>query len=178
MWIPHWTQLAAIAAACQELQKCGCKKTCSGNYIRVFNQRTQLESINKQHGKFTIMISKKHEKEYFERIKCDLLLGKMNQCFYNTQMNVDRKSCDSIHSPLTAACKGGNEKIVQLLLDKGSDVNQVDIGGYTPLTSACIRGNEKIVQLLIDKGSDVNQVETSGYTPLTAACSEEKEMRR
>ncbi|CAG2249487.1 unnamed protein product [Mytilus edulis] len=31
MWIPHWTQLAAIAASCQELHKCGCKKTCSGN---------------------------------------------------------------------------------------------------------------------------------------------------
>ncbi|CAG2210496.1 unnamed protein product [Mytilus edulis] len=30
MWIPHWTQLAAIAASCQELHKCGCKKTCSG----------------------------------------------------------------------------------------------------------------------------------------------------
>ncbi|CAG2237565.1 ANPRB [Mytilus edulis] len=33
MWIPHWTQLAAIAASCQELHKCGCKKTCSGNYF-------------------------------------------------------------------------------------------------------------------------------------------------
>ncbi|VDI64100.1 Hypothetical predicted protein [Mytilus galloprovincialis] len=30
MWIPHWTQVAAIAASCQELHKCGCKKTCSG----------------------------------------------------------------------------------------------------------------------------------------------------
>ncbi|XP_071178213.1 uncharacterized protein [Mytilus edulis] len=222
--------------------------------IRVFNQRTQLESINKQHGKFTIMISKKHEKEYFERIKCDFLLGKMNQCFCNTQMkyevyrtsflktlksiddtflnrinvtnadsietmefedcsdddhqhdcfdsdyeddyaddvnpfiqsclrgyydivqyfiskSVDRKSCDSFHSPLTAACKGGNEKIVQLLIDKGSDVNQVDSRGCSPLNAACHSGHEKIIQLLIDKGSDVNQVGTYGYTPLTAACS-------
>ena len=31
MWIPHWTQLAAVAASCQGLHKCGCKKTCSGN---------------------------------------------------------------------------------------------------------------------------------------------------
>ncbi|VDI46183.1 Hypothetical predicted protein [Mytilus galloprovincialis] len=30
MWIPYWTQLAAIAASCQELNKCGCKQTCSG----------------------------------------------------------------------------------------------------------------------------------------------------
>ncbi|CAG2186420.1 unnamed protein product [Mytilus edulis] len=34
MWIPHWTQLAAIAASCQELHKCGCKKTCSGRFDR------------------------------------------------------------------------------------------------------------------------------------------------
>ena len=30
LWIPNWTNLPAIAASCQELQKCGCKKTCSG----------------------------------------------------------------------------------------------------------------------------------------------------
>ncbi|CAG2214269.1 ANKRD17 [Mytilus edulis] len=219
--------------------------------IRVFNQRTQLESINKQHGKFTIMISKKHEKEYFERIKCDLLLGNLNHCFYNTQMkykkyrtsfvkilksiddkilitqmyqkpknpsydrhtdysfetegpliksclrgyydicqyfiskNIDLKKCDSKYTLLTATCDGGNEMIVQLLLDKGSDVNQMDdkgsdvnkVGIYhqTPLTAACEEGNEIIVQLLLDKGGDVNQMNWKEQTPLSVACSKENE---
>ena len=31
VWVPHWTSLAPIAASCQELLKCGCKKNCSGN---------------------------------------------------------------------------------------------------------------------------------------------------
>ena len=33
IWKPLWTTLPAIAACCQELTKCGCKKrNCSGNY--------------------------------------------------------------------------------------------------------------------------------------------------
>ncbi|CAG2203069.1 unnamed protein product [Mytilus edulis] len=204
--------------------------------IQVFNQRTQLESVNEPSSKFTIMISKKYEKEYFERIKSDVQLGKLNHCFYNTHMkykayrtsfikilksiddevlipqiyqkpknpsygrhtdysfetegpfiksflrgyygicryfiskNVDLKKCDSDYSLLTAACQGGNEMIVQLLLDKGNDVNQVDGMKRTPLSAACSKGNEKIVMLLVDKGGDVNQVCSDGRTPLTAAC--------
>ena len=32
VWIPNWTELHAIAECCQELQKCGCKRSsCTGN---------------------------------------------------------------------------------------------------------------------------------------------------
>ena len=31
VWVPHWTSLAPIAASCQELLKCGCRISCSGN---------------------------------------------------------------------------------------------------------------------------------------------------
>ena len=31
VWVPHWTSLASIAALCQELLKCGCRISCSGN---------------------------------------------------------------------------------------------------------------------------------------------------
>lgn len=31
-WSPHWTKLSAVAECCQELQKCGCKRSsCTGN---------------------------------------------------------------------------------------------------------------------------------------------------
>ena len=29
IWVPHWTDLPAVAKSCQELTRCGCKKECS-----------------------------------------------------------------------------------------------------------------------------------------------------
>ncbi|CAG2201457.1 ANKRD17 [Mytilus edulis] len=111
----------------------------------------------------------------------------------NYLSEADTQLCDSDYT-LTAACHGGNEMIVQLLLDKGNDVNQVDGMKRTPL-SLLVEGNEKIVMLLVDKswrdvnqvrrdvnqadgyektplikGSDVNQVNDKGNTALTMAC--------
>ncbi|VDI01283.1 Hypothetical predicted protein [Mytilus galloprovincialis] len=204
--------------------------------IQILNERTQLESINEQRRKFTILIKHKYEPEYFERILNELKLGNLEECSRNPQMNNDSyrasfievlKSIDDkfifeeIHSgtfskkynvsyleflitscmrgyydivefyvskgadlensadfytPLTAACEGGNEKIVQLLIDKGCNKNKIDCFGQTPLTAACGRGHEKIVHFLIDKGCDINQADGMGHTPLTAAC--EEDMRR
>ena len=46
--------------------------------------------------------------------------------------------------------------MVQLLLEKGADVNAQ--GGYygNALQAASYEGNEKVVQLLLKKGADVN----------------------
>ncbi|XP_076084764.1 uncharacterized protein LOC143055505 [Mytilus galloprovincialis] len=194
-------------------------------HIDVFNERTELESINTQYRKFVIMISRKYEHDYFERIKYDLQHGKLTQCFCNAQMkhvnyrslflnvlksldndsfidnriikeniitscnqgyyeivkyfiskNIDLNEGYSYKTPLTAACNSDNEMIVQLLIDKGCYVYQVDGRSRTPLIAACERGNEMIVQLLIDKGANVNQVYGIGRTPLIAACERGYEM--
>ena len=51
---------------------------------------------------------------------------------------------------------GGYKIIVQLLLDKGAEVN-VQGGEYSnALQAALIGGYKKIVQLLLDKGAEVN----------------------
>ena len=52
--------------------------------------------------------------------------------------------------------QGGCEKIVQLLLDKGADINAQ--GGHygNALQAASTGAHEKIVQLLLDNGADVN----------------------
>jgi ankyrin repeat protein len=67
------------------------------------------------------------------------------------------------HSPsvtlgnaLEAAAAYGYESIVQLLLDKGANINAQ--GGYygNALQAAAWRGKESVVQLLLDKGADIN----------------------
>lgn len=59
---------------------------------------------------------------------------------------------------LQAASQGGHEKIVQMLLEKGANVNapggQCGIG--TALQAASQEGHEKIIQILLERGADVN----------------------
>ncbi|KIL60362.1 hypothetical protein M378DRAFT_83919, partial [Amanita muscaria Koide BX008] len=62
---------------------------------------------------------------------------------------------------LQAASSGGNKDIVELLLDKGADVN-VRGGRYgNALQAALDEGNKDIVELLLDKGADVQCIEGS-----------------
>ena len=53
-------------------------------------------------------------------------------------------------------CTSNNEKVVQLLIDKGADVNVQ--GGYygNALQAASYRIHELLVQLLVGNGADVN----------------------
>ena len=63
----------------------------------------------------------------------------------------------------TAVCNG-NIEVVQLLLDKGADVNAQG-GTYRGALKAASRdGNVRVVQLLLDKGVGVNaQTPQGGY---------------
>ncbi|CAG2251620.1 unnamed protein product [Mytilus edulis] len=122
---------------------------------------------------------------------------------YFVSQHVDLNKGYHYDTPLTVACLTQNSKIVQFLIDKGCDVNQVDGIGETYLIVACNSGNEKIIQLLIDKGGgslgetlliascksgnetivqllvdkgcDVNQVDGLRNTPLITACKSENE---
>jgi ankyrin repeat protein len=50
----------------------------------------------------------------------------------------------------------GHTEIVQLLLEKGADVNAKDDDGRTALMLAAEKGHTEIVQLLLERGANVN----------------------
>ena len=65
---------------------------------------------------------------------------------------------------------------MNLLIEKGADVNTKDIGGNTILMKACILHNVlqndlKNIELLIEKGVDVNAKNNRGNTALDYAQS-------
>jgi ankyrin repeat protein len=76
---------------------------------------------------------------------------------------------------LQAAASGGHEKIVQLCLDYGADVNTVNGQDGTAFLAAAAGGHEKILQLLLEHGADVNISGDYYYTALHAAVSQNHE---
>ncbi len=69
------------------------------------------------------------------------------------------------------AALNGHKEIVELLLEKGANVNAVGQGGSTVLHHAVSAKNcqVEIVKTLIEKGGDVNVADEGGYTPLHCA---------
>lgn len=68
------------------------------------------------------------------------------------------------------ACRIDNIELVKLLVDKGSDLNLMDMNGIAPLQSLASRGLVKAAELLIEKGADLNIQDKFGLaTPLHMA---------
>jgi len=71
------------------------------------------------------------------------------------------------HTELHKAVSENNIKKINIILNKGIDVNIIDNLGRTPLHYAAVRGYTKIAELLLDKGADINAVDkVKQWTPL------------
>ncbi|CAH2087175.1 unnamed protein product [Euphydryas editha] len=69
------------------------------------------------------------------------------------------------------AALGGNENLVDYLIDESSPVDFVDDTNCTPLILASSAGRLEVVRLLIGKGANVNHKTNRGQTSLHYACS-------
>lgn len=69
---------------------------------------------------------------------------------------------DALHE----AVKGGNEGVVDDLLEHGSSVDSTNSGSKTPLHHAAQNGNAAMVKLLLVKGADKDALDSQQWTPL------------
>ncbi|EON65772.1 hypothetical protein W97_05011 [Coniosporium apollinis CBS 100218] len=75
----------------------------------------------------------------------------------------------SNRTPLYVATLYGHQAVTKLLLQRGANVNTVNIHGRTPLMEAAKWGDEVPVQLLLEHGADPNPSDGYGDTALTEA---------
>ena len=61
-------------------------------------------------------------------------------------------------SALHLACQSGSLTSIQLMLDKGLDIEQKRNDGVTPLLQAALGGQADAVEFLISKGTNFNLV--------------------
>ena len=74
-------------------------------------------------------------------------------------------------SPLIAGLEGNHPTVVDLLLDRGSEVNQFLPEHGSALHYACGHGSERQIQSLLDHGADLNAYDDKHASVLAAAMS-------
>jgi ankyrin repeat protein len=84
-------------------------------------------------------------------------------------INVNYK--DLVTNSLLINTTDSDPAILQLLLDKGADINATDTSGWTALHYACWKKNRHAVaELLIRNKANVNLTNSDGFSALYCAC--------
>jgi len=77
--------------------------------------------------------------------------------------------CATTSERLHSSAKSGEYANVEILVEKGVDVNAQDNDGDTALMIAVREGHTEVVKLLIEVGADVNAQDSDGDTALMTA---------
>lgn len=80
---------------------------------------------------------------------------------------------DIVHNtPLHIYAMNGQLNGMQLLIDRGADINARNKQGLTPMHIAVSRRQLKIIEMLVSKGADTNIKDERGMTPIQLAKQE------
>nr|CAB3493161.1 unnamed protein product [Digitaria exilis] len=74
-------------------------------------------------------------------------------------------------APIHSAASTGNAQIIDILLERGADVELTTDAGRTALHYAASKGRLNIAEKLIEHGANVNKKDKFGCTPLHRAAS-------
>ena len=69
------------------------------------------------------------------------------------------------YTPLHEATISRKPEIIELLLQKGANVDSTSNGGFTPLHLAASLGDLKCIEMLLKYNASVNVADLSEYTP-------------
>ncbi len=68
--------------------------------------------------------------------------------------------------PLFYAVREGHNDIIDLLIQRRSDVNHIDTYGQTPIFYCVREGNNQTIQKLVSYGANIDIIDQNGQTPL------------
>jgi ankyrin repeat protein len=94
---------------------------------------------------------------------CQFSAGKK---LLDRDIDVNASTLPHGHSTLHEACKGGDKKIVEILLKAGADQNAKTYDGVTPLAMVT---NDDVCKILLKAGAKVDIPDDRGLTPLMNA---------
>lgn len=97
-----------------------------------------------------------------------LIQGDIEQVerFLDEGTQVDARDAEGI-TALMYASYHGQESIVNLLIDRGANINASEyVDGRTALMDSSINGQSEMVELLLNRGADINAKTNTGWTAL------------
>jgi ankyrin repeat protein len=134
------------------------------SYVQMFLDRGV--AVNTNAGKYGSALAAAAKRASMEVVKILLAHG----------ANVNQMG-GKYGSPLQAACcakgtraEANAEDIIQLLIEKGADVNTKEVGKYGSALQAAVYHNRKYARLLLKQGADPNAQGGKFGSPLKAAC--------
>ena len=135
--------------SCLEVNKTWRELLLTAPYQRKLEE--MLAEKKKNSTKLHNAISKSRTVEEIERLIDNLVVD------VNFALGLDETT------PLIKASKAGDKRVVEILLDRGADIEKVDYWKKTALHWAAYYGKLDVVNLLIDEGAEVDKTDFNRF---------------